>query len=428
MSPTRLNSITNNDFLLSNVRLETGFVYDEQQQVIATQTAIFDIIVTNGIIQQITKKAAISSAGLPNNSNDDLQKHSNNVDANGLLMLPTFQDMHIHIDKTYYGGAWQAAPWTGSIKDMISLEEKLIPKLLPNSQHRAELAIELMQSHGSTFARCHCNVDPVSGLKSLEHLLLALDNYKDRFNWEIAAFPQHGILYSQSESLLREAAQMDIDFIGGLDPTIVDGDAKKSLDIMFDIALDYDKGVDIHLHEDLPSGKAVMEHMIKRVKENQALQGKTFITHAYALAMLPPLELEHLAAEFAEYGIGIVTSVPIGQNALPIPTLLKHQVQVLTGTDNLMDNFSPFGLGDMLQKANLCAQLYGWTDEYRLNRALQMATNNKQTLPLNDQGQQVWPYVGADANFILVKACCSAEAVARLPKREAVYYQGRAIL
>lgn len=126
MSPTRLNSITNNDFLLSNVRLETGFVYDEQQQVIATQTAIFDIIVTNGIIQQITKKAAISSAGLPNNSNDDLRKHSNNVDANGLLMLPTFQDMHIHIDKTYYGGAWQAAPWTGSIKDMISLEEKLI--------------------------------------------------------------------------------------------------------------------------------------------------------------------------------------------------------------------------------------------------------------------------------------------------------------
>ena len=406
----------NTDFSLSNVRLETGFIYDDDNQVVATQTALFDIRIVNGKIKTISEKDKLPSSDLKT------------VDANGLLMLPTFQDMHIHIDKTYYGGDWQAAPWTGSIKDMISLEEKLIPKLIPDSQQRAELAIELMQSHGTTNARCHCNVDPVSGLKSLEHLLLALDNYKDSFNWEIAAFPQHGILYSQSEGLLREAAQMDIDFIGGLDPTVVDKDAQKSLDIMFDIALDYDKGVDIHLHEDLPSGKAVMEHMIKRVKESPSLQGKTFITHAYALAQMSSKELEYIASQFAEYGIGIVTSVPIGQNALPIPTLMKHKVKILTGTDNLMDNFSPFGLGDMLQKANLCAQLYGWTDEYRLNRALQMATNNKHTLPLDDQGTQVWPYVGADADFILVKASCSAEAVARLPKREAVYYKGKSIL
>lgn len=413
MDITNNNTSDRNDFLLSNVRLETGFVRDDKEQVIATETALFDIHIANGKIQTINEKGKSNSANL------------RTVDANGLLMLPTFQDMHIHIDKTYYGGDWQAAPWTGSIKDMIRLEEALIPKLLPDSQRKAEACIQLMQSYGSTFARCHCNVDPVSGLKSLEHLLSALDNYKDSFEWEIAAFPQHGILYSESEGLLREAAQMDIDFIGGLDPTIVDDDMQKSLDIMFDLALDYNKGVDIHLHEDLPSGKAVMEHMLQRVKENKALQGKTFITHAYALAQMSQKELGAIAEQFSEYGIGIVSSVPIGQNALPIPTLLEHNVNVITGTDNLMDNFSPFGTGDMLQKANLCAQLYGWTDEYRLNRALKMIT--KHTLPLNDQGKQTWPYEGADADFILVKASCSAEAVARLPKRKAVYYRGKLI-
>ncbi len=407
--------MSNQEKILSNVRLETGFIRDDDDQVIATDTALFDIHISNGKITAILEKDQSPAT------------HLNIINANGYLMLPTFQDMHIHIDKTYYGGDWLAAPWTGSIKDMIRLEEELIPKLLPDSQRRAEACIKLMQSYGTRFARCHCNVDPVSGLKSLEHLLMALDNFKDSFTWEIAAFPQHGILYSQSEGLLREAAQMNIDFIGGLDPTVVDGDARKSLDIMFNIALDYGKGVDIHLHEDLPSGKAVMEHMIKRVKENKALQGKTFITHAYALAQMTPKALEYLAAQFAECGIGIVTSVPIGQNTMPIPTLLKHNVQVLTGTDNLMDNFSPFGLGDMLQKANLCAQLYGWTDEYRLNRALQMATNNMHTLPLNDQGKQVWPYVGADADFVLISASCSAESVARSPKREAVYYKGKLI-
>ncbi|MGM8909586.1 amidohydrolase [Psychrobacter sp. 1U1] len=411
------NKTDDEGFLLSNIRLETGFVRNKYNEVVATETSLFDIFISNGKIESITKKE------LTNESQTNLNVKT--VDANEFLMLPTFQDMHIHIDKTYYGSGWQAAPWTGSIKDMIRLEEKLIPKLLPDSQRKAEECIQLMQSYGSTFARCHCNIDPVSGLKSLEHLLLALDNYKDSFDWEIAAFPQHGILYSQSEGLLREAAQMDIDFIGGLDPTVVDGDMKKSLDIMFDIALDYDKGVDIHLHEDLPSGKAAMDYMIKKVKENKVLQGKTFITHAYALAMMPQKELEFIAEQFAEYGIGIVSSVPIVSQVMPVPTLKKHNVNVLTGTDNLMDNFSPFGTGDMLQKANLCAQLYNWTDEYRLNRALKMIANH--TLPLDDQGKQVWPFIGADADFILVNASCSAEAVARLPRREAVYYKGKVI-
>lgn len=214
MTITDNNMLTHKEFLLKNVRLETGFEYDNNAQVSATKTALFDIHIAHGNMQAITDTGTSNLTDLKT------------VDANGWLMLPTFRDMHIHIDKTYYGGDWHAAPWTGSIKDMIALEEVLIPKLLPDSQSRAEACIQLMQSYGSTFARCHCNVDPVSGLKSLEHLLLALDNYKDSFAWQIAAFPQHGILYSDSESLLRQAAQMDIDFIGGLDPTVVDGDAK----------------------------------------------------------------------------------------------------------------------------------------------------------------------------------------------------------
>ena len=48
---------------------------------------------------------------------------------------------------------------------------------------------------------------------------------------------------------MREAMQAGAHYVGGLDPTSVDGAMEKSLDTMFQIALDYDKGVDIHLHE-----------------------------------------------------------------------------------------------------------------------------------------------------------------------------------
>lgn len=56
--------------------------------------------------------------------------------------------MHIHLDKTFYSGPWQAPrPRQGkTIMDMIALEQTLIPKLLPTSQQRAGTLIALLQS------------------------------------------------------------------------------------------------------------------------------------------------------------------------------------------------------------------------------------------------------------------------------------------
>ncbi len=53
---------------------------------------------------------------------------------------------------------------------MIKLEQKLLPELQPYTQAHAEKLIDLIQSKGSTIARSHCNIEPVSGLKNLENL------------------------------------------------------------------------------------------------------------------------------------------------------------------------------------------------------------------------------------------------------------------
>ncbi|WJS93105.1 amidohydrolase [Flavobacterium johnsoniae] len=411
--PVMEENKTSGEYILSNVRLEDGFEYNEKNEVVATKTNLYNLHIANGKIKNIIS------------GKSDLKLKT--IDAKGLLMLPGLRDMHIHIDKTFYGGNWNAAPRKGyTVKDMITLEQKLIPQLLPDSQRKAEEAIKLMQSQGSYFARCQTNIDPVSGLKSLEHLLAALENNKDSFGWEIVAFPQHGILYSQSEPLLREAAKMGVDFIGGLDPTNVDGNMEKSLDTMFQIALDNKKGIDIHLHESPPSGKAAIEYIIKRTEENKELQGKTYISHGFALARMEPKDMEKIAEQMGNLGIGVISTIPIGRTIMPIPTLKKYGVKLMTGTDSIVDHWQPFGTCDMLEKAKLCAQLYGWTDEFGLSRALHIATKDE-ILPLNDAGTRTWPLPGNDADFILVKASCSAEAVARLPKREGVFFKGKMI-
>ncbi len=45
-------------------------------------------------------------------------------------MLPTTRDMHIHLDKTFYGGPWRSLnrPAGTTIQDMIKLEQKMLPE------------------------------------------------------------------------------------------------------------------------------------------------------------------------------------------------------------------------------------------------------------------------------------------------------------
>lgn len=77
--------------------------------------------------------------------------------------------------------------------------QKLLPELQPYTQERAEKLIDLIQSKGSTIARSHCNIEPVSGLKNWK-ICRRYWRAVSGFDCEIVAFPQHGLLLSNSES------------------------------------------------------------------------------------------------------------------------------------------------------------------------------------------------------------------------------------
>ncbi len=394
---------------LKNVRLETGFEY-ENGEVVSTKTDLFYIEVENG---KITKVA-------PNQSN------AKAVDAKGLLMLPAFKDMHIHLDKTFYGDKWQAVrKRTGGVKGMIGLEQKMLPEMLKNSTFKAEKMIELLQSKGTSFARSHVNIEPTSKLQSLKNLQKALENKNKSFGAELVAFPQHGVFYTASVPYLKEAATMDIDFIGGVDPFNVDGDIEKVIDFTVQLALDHKKGIDIHLHETGDSGLKTVEYLIKKVNENPSLKGKTYLSHCFILAKLEAAKQEEIAENLGEAQIGIVSTIPFGKLIMPIPTLYKHHVTVLTGNDSIVDHWNTFGTGSVLQKANLMAQLYGYSTEFHLSRSLKLATGN--VLPLDDKGIRLWPESGDKADFVLINASCSAEAVSRISDVESLVHQGNIV-
>jgi cytosine deaminase len=398
------------NFWITNVRLEKGFIY-EDSQIVGTETEICHIQIEDGKINVIT---------------DELPKcGKQQFNANQQLLLPSLRDMHIHIDKTYYGGPWKACtPITKGIFTRLEEERELLPKLLPTAQERAEKMIELYLKNGHTHIRTHCNVDPVIGLKNLEATVNALEKYKDVLTYEIVAFPQHGLLRSDSVELLRDAMRNGATIVGGVDPATVDRNIEKSLSTIFDIAVEHNKGVDLHLHDSDTLGAFTFERMAHYTKE-AGLKGKTTISHAIALGDLDGDALNDMAATLKEQEMDITTTVPINRATIPIPTLDRLGIQVSVGHDSITDHWSPFGTGNTFQKLGTLAERFRMIDEYSLSSALKYATGG--IVPLTESGEQAWPKVGDEATMMLVNATCSAEAIARRATVEALFFKGKKV-
>ncbi|MGE7849539.1 amidohydrolase family protein [Bacillus paramycoides] len=398
-------------YWLTNVKLETGYTYEEAK-ISQTETEIYSLLIEDGIIKKIISGIVQEEGTLI-------------FDANRLLVLPAFEEMHIHIDKTYYSGPWKACMPAENIFTRFNEEETILPKQLATAQHRAENMLELLLRNGATNIRTHCNVDPIIGLRNLEATLAALETYKDRLSGRIVAFPQHGLLRSNSVQLVKDAMRMGAQLVGGVDPATVDNDIEKSLHTIMDIAVEFNADVDIHLHDANNLGTFTMKRLAS-LTEEAGWQGRVTISHALGLGGVTDKEAEEVAERLAALKIDITSTVPIGKQVIPIPLLDRKGVKVSLGNDSITDHWSPFGTGDMLQKANRLAERFGWSDERSLGKALRFITGGKETL--NNEGERVWPNVGDEASFVLTNATCVAEAVARQTEKCVVMYKGNVVM
>lgn len=396
--------------LLKNVTLETGFQY-EGDRVTGTKTTVCDVVVKDGKVEKIGESLTDTADTV--------------IDAAGNLLMPSMREMHIHVDKTYFAGPWKACiPITNGIVTRIEEEEKLLPQQLPVALQRAEKMIEWLLSKGHTHIRSHCNVDPQIGTKHIEITLEAFAKFEGMLTYDVVAFPQHGLLRSNSEALMREAMRKGATLVGGVDPATIDRDIERSLATTMDIATESGKGLDIHIHD----GDSLGAFEFKKLAELATQAGKvgqTTISHAIALGDLQGAELEAMTAILREAQIDVTTTIPTNRPTIPVQYLQKNGVNVSLGHDSLTDHWSPYGTGDTIEKLSILAERFRFMDEFSLNRTWQYATGG--IMPLDDEGNAVWPKVGDAANFLLIDAVCSAQAVARRKPITRVIFQGKVV-
>ncbi len=399
-------------FWISNVRLDRGY-QRANGVIVGTETELVHLLIEEGRISEIVSAKESLESKLPIK------------DAKQQLMLPSFKEMHCHLDKTLLGEPWRAVLPAKNVVERCEIEKRVLPGLPMATEERAQKLLGKLVQAGSTHIRTHVDIYPEVGLKNLEGVQNALSTFDGKISHEVVAFPQHGLLRTNSKTLVREALRQGAGLVGGVDPATVDGNIEASLQQMMELAVEAGAGIDLHLHDPDYLGTYTMRRLAALTVE-AGWQGKVAISHAFGLGGVPQGEAEEMAAVLAEAGITIITSVPLSRVLPPVPLLEARGVTVAVGNDNVFDSWQPFGNGDILERLGRLAETYRWSDEYALSQSLRLITGGKTTL--DSEGRRSWPLLGDEANAVFVEASCSAEAVARRAKRRAVMHKGQWIM
>lgn len=349
--------------------------------------------------------------------------------AGSRVALPAFADVHCHLDSNRLGLPFrphtgEPGRWGSILNDRAHWRsaEKSVAE-------RATHALGLMVAHGATHVRSHAQVDADTGLEKFEGVLAAREAHRQRATVTVVAFPQVGIhLEKGALELLDEAVGMGADLVGGIDPCEIDRDPVRHLDSVFALADKHSVGVDVHLHERGSLGLFSLSLFCDRV-EALGLQGRATLSHAFCLS--DDSRAVHAAVDrLAALDVAVTTIAPGGGLDLPVRRMVEAGIRVGLGMDGQRDYWSPWGNGDMLDRAHQLAFTQGFDLEQDLEFALALASRGGRCVDdagLDRSLARPGLAVGDPADLVLLDTEAAATALLDRPTPRTVLHRGRVV-
>jgi cytosine/adenosine deaminase-related metal-dependent hydrolase len=348
------------------------------------------------------------------------------LDGHNHLLLPGLVNAHAHIDKNLFGLPWlpNQVPEPRRIIDYVNNEQRILKELNLSTEVQASHEIRQSIACGTTHIRTHVDIGTAFGLPHFEGVLAAKDTFKEEVTMQTVAFPQSGMLIRHGTvELLEEAVKMGADCIGGLDPSTVDRDPTKHLDIVFDIANRYGVEVDIHLHEPGMLGAFAVELIAERTAA-LGLQGKVTISHVFCLGMIEDAYLDKLIQLLLDNQITIMSLASGRSDFPPLKKLADAGVALCTGTDGVRDSWGIYNSVDMFDRVRLLGYRCGLRKDEDVEWLLDIALQGGATVMKDaDYGLAV----GKQADFVVVAGDTLTEAVITQAPRTYVVKNGRVV-
>jgi len=346
------------------------------------------------------------------------------LDIDGDLVLPGLVDGHMHLDKTLMGLPWMPHAAGPTRISRIETDKTILPHRPVSTAERASNLIEVCVARGTAHLRTHVDIDLENRLLKLDGVLAARDRHRGRVSVQIVAFPQGGVMRCPGVlDLLDAAVREGADLVGGIDPLEIDRDPKGQLDGIFAIAARHGVGLDIHLHEPGEMGLFNVQEICARTRA-LGLSGKVTISHGFCLGDITERKATAAAEMMVEAGVALVTHGAGGLTLPPLEMLRAAGVLVFAGNDDIRDTWSPYGTGDLLERA----AIIGWKGDFRRDDQIETAFDlvsaaGAKALGIADYGIAV----GGAATLFTIAASGVPEAVAAHPPRKLVLFDGRIV-
>jgi cytosine/creatinine deaminase len=360
------------------------------------------------------------------------------LDAEGRMAVPGFVEPHIHLDKALIS---ERAPVnvSGTLSEAIEILWGIKRNYtVEEIAERASRVIMRAIENGVSRLRTHVDVDPIGGTRPAEALIRSRERFRDLIDIQIVAFPQEGIVKSPgTEALMREVMKQGVDVVGGMPFNEASPqDSRRHIEIVFDIARQFDADIDMHVDEtDDPMARTL--EVLAELTIANGWQGRVTAGHTCALAGYPRNYADHVIGRLREANVHMIANpatnlmlqgrlddYPKRRGVTQVKELLAAGVNVACGQDCVHDTFYPFGQNDPLEIAFLLCHASQMSQPAEILAAMDMVTGNgAKALRVPDFRVAV----GSVADLVVLDACDAREALATRAPRRWVIRKGRLI-
>ena len=350
----------------------------------------------------------------------EIASGAESLDLDGRLVSAGLVETHIHLDKSRI--IERCAPAGGRARDHMERVSAVKPGFTVEDVY----ARAADDPGAERPPRRHPHAHPRGGRpqRGAARVRGAANSSRADYAWaidlELCVFAQEGWTNApETDRNVVTALERGAAVVGGAPG--YDPDHAGQIRRIFELALDYDRDIDIHLDVG-PTADEMDIDLVCDLTERHGYGGRVAIGHGTKYSLLPPDRLKVLGSRLASAGVA-VTVLPatdlfvtgrhqdhaVVRGVADANALVECGANCSLSTNNVLNPFTPFGDCSLIRIANLYANVVQRGNEDELAECFEMLTRRSaRLLRRDDYGIEV----GRPADLVVWDARSPAEAVA----------------